>query len=358
MTIEREITLSQPSALLRVLRLGLAGDRLPIFIICVSVVLGIGLRLALGVPPVPIQSYLHNIFLASIGIYALAIIGVLYVLARDRPDSPIQYFRDTKLVKRAVLSLVQALPLLLFVFLFMPVFGGVKSTIGMLQPYSWDETFIRWDEVLHGADVWLLMQPVLGKPEITYVISILYQVWILLLYVAFPFVCLHRSNEKVRRQMIVSYLLSWIVIGSIMAHFFASVGPCFLEPITGNDRFVPQMEYLLSVNEEYPLMMLQVQEILLESYLNGEPGLGRGISAMPSMHIAIAALFTIYAWRLSRAWGIIAGLFLLVTYLGSVHLAYHYAVDAYVSIAAVIFIWWFSGRIVDWFDRNYSKSAN
>src|SRR3546814_10705009 len=74
------------------------------------------------------------------------------------------------------------------------------------------------------------------------------------------------------------------MFGAIM---LASVGPAFLEPIIGNDHFREQMEYLHQAGETHTVLVLEVQRLLLQWYEAGDYGLGRGITAMPSMHVAL-----------------------------------------------------------------------
>jgi len=60
---------------------------------------------------------------------------------------------------------------------------------------------------------------------------------------------------------------------------------------------------------------------------------------MPSMHCAIAFLYWIAVRRISARWGAFFGAFFFITWISSVHLAYHYAVDGLVSLIAVAAIW-------------------
>ena len=79
---------------------------------------------------------------------------------------------------------------------------------------------------------------------------------------------------------------------------------------------------------------------------DGSNGIGRGISAMPSMHLSIATVFALLGWKISRFWGMAGIIFLVLILLGSVHLGYHYAVDGYAAILATVGIWWLSGILV------------
>ena len=60
---------------------------------------------------------------------------------------------------------------------------------------------------------------------------------------------------------------------------------------------------------------------------------------MPSMHVALAVLNAIFASSLNRWAGILAWARAAAIMFGSVYFGWHYALDGYVSIAAVIIIW-------------------
>jgi membrane-associated phospholipid phosphatase len=70
---------------------------------------------------------------------------------------------------------------------------------------------------------------------------------------------------------------------------------------------------------------------------------GSGISAMPSMHIATATIFVLAARR--TAWLVPAVTFWAMTFIGSVYLGYHYAVDAPVAAVVAALCWAASARL-------------
>ena len=72
---------------------------------------------------------------------------------------------------------------------------------------------------------------------------------------------------------------------------------------------------------------------------------GSGVSAMPSMHIATATICLLAA-RGTR-WLFLAVLFWLLTFVGSVYLGYHYAVDAPVAAAVAMLCWIAAGKIYE-----------
>ena len=67
--------------------------------------------------------------------------------------------------------------------------------------------------------------------------------------------------------------------------------------------------------------------------------LGKGISAMPSMHVATSVLFALVAWQTHRKLGIVLTVHAAAVMIGSVHLAWHYALDGYIGALLTYGIW-------------------
>ena len=74
---------------------------------------------------------------------------------------------------------------------------------------------------------------------------------------------------------------------------------------------------------------------------------GAGISAMPSIHVAMATTLALLGWRLGRLWGIAYTLFAVAIFIGSIMLAFHYALDGIAGAAAAAAIWTAAGRMID-----------
>ncbi|MGH7542571.1 MAG: phosphatase PAP2 family protein [Gemmatimonadota bacterium] len=137
----------------------------------------------------------------------------------------------------------------------------------------------------------------------------------------------------------------WILLGTVMAVGFSSAGPCYYgRVVAGPDPFAPLMAYLQRVDAAHPLTALDVQALLWEGYV-GRGRLIEGIAAMPSLHVAVPVLFTIVAWGVDRRLGVLFGVYTALILVGSVHLAWHYAVDGYVTLALVPAVWWLAGRL-------------
>jgi hypothetical protein len=121
--------------------------------------------------------------------------------------------------------------------------------------------------------------------------------------------------------------------------------------------FGAQMAYLRGIGDGNPILSLRIRDKLWAAYVTGNAAGGSGISAMPSLHVAIATLCAISSWYVSWRIGVAMTLYAVVIFLGSIHLGWHYAVDGYVSIVAVAAIWVGVGKALR-FRAEIPASAN
>ena len=148
------------------------------------------------------------------------------------------------------------------------------------------------------------------------------------------------------------------LIGIVFATTFASVGPCFYQHFYHDPHFAPLMADLNEVHRDHMLFAVSSMQFLLDSY--GRDTFGAGIAAMPSLHVAVAAMCFLACYDYARSawlkWA--AGLFALTIFVGSVHLGWHYVSDGIVGMALVTLVWWATGRFVDWLDaRDQARLA-
>ena len=68
---------------------------------------------------------------------------------------------------------------------------------------------------------------------------------------------------------------------------------------------------------------------------------------MPSMHVAFAILNALLLSDLNRWAGVVGWIYALGVMYGSVYFGWHYAVDGYVSAAAMLTIWRVAGRVAN-----------
>ncbi|MFN2101029.1 phosphatase PAP2 family protein [Altererythrobacter sp. MF3-039] len=307
----------------------------------------------------PVSGVVANSYLVVAAVLAYGGMFLVGSLARYRPDSPISYLRQRHGNRAWLVWIIGGLPIVAISVGLLPLFSNMKGMIPYFTDYTWDQTFIDWDRALFfGQDPWRLLWPIFGNSYVTALIGVFYHLWILLLYLGCVFMLFDpRIGHELRRQFFLSYILCWALLGSVLATLLASVGPVFAEPILGIDTFVPQMELLEKGSETAYLMTLQVQDGLLLAFQQQARGLGAGITAMPSLHVAIACLFWLAMRQLDRRAGHFFLTFLAVIWVGSVHTAYHYAVDGLISIIGVFVIWKFSGWVIAKWDALLAKSG-
>jgi hypothetical protein len=305
---------------------------------------------------VGVLSIVANARVYALAGFAMVVLDVVRLLWRNRPAAPAAFLLQTWRRRIAEPAVLARLPLLAIAIVFMPFFSKMKSMIPLFNPFEWDPAFIAWDRaLLLGHDAWEVLQPVFGYPLVTAALAALYHAWLLLIYMGTLFFVFHPSATAVVRQYFLGFILIWTVIGGGLATALASVGPCFMGPIFGDSTFDAQMSYLRAANEQVPVLTLHVQDLLLQWHQDGHRDLGSGITAMPSMHVAMAFLFWLGIRRISRAAGWIFFAFFAAIWIGSVHLAYHYAVDGLVSVIATAVLWELSGAVLRAWDRTSDR---
>ncbi|HEY1709406.1 MAG TPA: phosphatase PAP2 family protein [Rhizomicrobium sp.] len=228
----------------------------------------------------------------------------------------------------------------------MIAFAALKVVIPYIHPFVWDETFMKWDLVLGGGKLpWERLQPLLGYPAITAALSILYDLWFAAMFGTLFSVAFAKRNDARRMQFLLAFSFCWFIAGNVLATVFSSAGPCFYHGVvSGPDPYAAQMIYLRDVSKHWINWSVAVQELLWNSYaIHKGPELG--ISAMPSMHMAIATLLACIGWGAGRMWRTISTAFALLIGLGAIHLGWHYASDVFAGAFLAVFFWYTAGLL-------------
>lgn len=280
-----------------------------------------------------LQSYVAQMIV--IPIILLIALPLSAVIAYRK--APFSYMRDlarSSLLRFAVVAIVFCAGV--------AAFTTYKLAIPSIVPFYADPFFADLDLLIHGVNPgeWAHANiPAFAR----YPLGVLYgPVWFMLWFGLLAFVALH-ENAALRRQYFWGMALTIALMGTVAATAMSSVGPVFYERIYGDDRFAA----LMGIIGDSPIgdYMAEATGYLYLAFTTGSAELGTGISAMPSMHLAIVTLNALMLSRVSRVLGTAAWIYTALIQLGSVFLGWHYAIDGYFSIAAVAGIWVVAGRL-------------
>ncbi|MGW8265718.1 MAG: phosphatase PAP2 family protein, partial [Longimicrobiales bacterium] len=207
------------------------------------------------------------------------------------------------------------------------VYAAFKQAIPSLHPYTWDPFLADLDRWMHlGRPPWAWLQLLPIRDALTTALDHVYVHWFGFMAVVLA-LTLMAAPLTLRLRFFFGFLLLWMIGGTVLGTLMASGGPVYYADLTGDPiRFAPLLDYL---DGAAPLGR-NLQALLWEAYVT--PGAGfsfEGISAMPSLHVAVAAYFAVWGWRVGRIWGALLTAYTAAIFIGSVALGWHYAVDGY-----------------------------
>lgn len=282
-------------------------------------------------------------FVLGCAVVTVAAIRVLL----SRPEKPLKALAVSLAVMMPGRTVIRYVYGMAVFTVFMAAFLHNKMLIPEISPFAWDETFSQLDKALFGGyQPWQLLQPILGYPPVTRLLDYAYVGWVPGVFLFWSWMIASPSvPANLRRRFWTATILSWILLGIVMATVFSSAGPFFppqFLPAQAGD-YTELNAYLADLHQTFMLSSSFTKEHLLEVYtgVTTEPG---GISAMPSMHNAQAMLFVLAAYRVNRVFGHLMLGYAVIIFVASIMLAWHYAVDGLIGIAGAYAIWWTVGR--------------
>jgi hypothetical protein len=279
---------------------------------------------------------------------AFTLLGfMLYVMLIVRPRHLLRFLADALRRHFSPDRILFALPAIALIPMFAASFSIIKSSLRLIHPFAWDERLADADQFLHGGiQPWVWLQGLLGHPLITSTINFAYNFWFVLVFGTLYWMAFYFEHRHLRMQFLLSFVISWALLGNVLALCLSSAGPCFYALVSNSpDPYASLLHYLHQASEQVAVPALAMQDLLWHDQNRVTGSSAYGISAMPSMHVATAALLAFLGWRLHYAAGIALTLFFAVILIGSVHLAWHYAIDGYVAALGAAVIWLISGRL-------------
>jgi hypothetical protein len=305
----------------------------------------IGLMIAIAIYAAAAALTAPAVFLGVLGLYTqqakvlplLLLIGVPIGAMITRPQAPLRQIRDIITGSFGRLALV-----VLFFCVGLSGFTTFKLTIPHLVPFYLDPMLADLDLTLHGANPGEVLHRLVPSWA-QYPLGYLYgSLWFSLWFGLVAFVALQKDGA-LRQRYFWSMALAIGLIGTVLATALSSVGPVFYAQFYGSNRYAGLMTAIdQSAVGQY---IHDTSRYLLANYQQHGHAIGTGISAMPSMHLAVVTLNAHMVGSLDRRLGVLAWSYVAAILAGSVYLGWHYAVDGYLSIILVSVIWCATGRL-------------
>lgn len=297
------------------------------------------------------------------GIYITGVLWCIYYyfyLLIKKETQPIKKFWIK--IKQILFPLSKPISFIISITFLNLIFSNhtfLKSLIPTINSFNWDKKLSDLDKIIHfGHTPWEITHTIFSSPWASLMINVAYNAWFFVMWGVLIFFLVYKKKQLLRQQFLLTFTLSWMVLGVFLATLLSSAGPCFMELITGDTHYVPLMDKLNLQNQYLTsidfgrLWALSTQEYLWNEYVTSTNSIGSGISAMPSMHVSIAILMALSTYSINKKVGYIFYLFAIIIQIGSVHLGWHYAIDGYTSAILTVILWKLVGFILK---NNYIK---
>ncbi|PTS80729.1 hypothetical protein DBR17_10515 [Sphingomonas sp. HMWF008] len=275
--------------------------------------------------------------------YTLVIIAA-YVFTASLVLAHAVWTRDHRGTSPSITSLIRAFlserwrvdrglslwqPMLTFIIM-MTAFTFFKQSTLRGAGFGYGPWIAEADRALFGTDPWRITHVVLASPWSTQALDLAYHAWFAPMTLGVAFCAFARPGSILAWRYLATYCLLWILLGSFLAYVFPAAGPIYFASFqheTG--RFVGLTQSLASEDAALRahgaagLSALRYQQQLLVNFKHGTIMLGGGISAMPSLHNALAVLFACAAGHVSRPLGWLMTGYAGIVWIGSIHLGWH-----------------------------------
>jgi hypothetical protein len=140
---------------------------------------------------------------------------------------------------------------------------------------------------------------------------------------------LAQKPSAARSASLISYFAIWSIFGTIGQYLLSSAGPIFYQRAGLGDRYA-------DLSNNIPQVTQMVSGYLWNFHSSHTLGVGAGISAMPSLHIATAAWVALAFYHQKSKLTPLALLFALYMWAMSVALGWHYAIDGIVGAGGAL----------------------
>lgn len=253
-----------------------------------------------------------SFILWTVGVWMLVFRVLFDALKAERPVLALW-----PLIRAEVPTMVRAFEWAVILGLAIAIHGWAKSSMPFVTGYWADPMLADLDHWIFGTDPWRLFRSELLGPAYAKA----YVTWFVITFGMMAVLAFMKEDHS---RLFNSYLITLIVGGTMGEHVLPSAGPIFYERIGLGTRF---NELVATNDSTYNLFA----NYLWKHYEAGGAGLGTGISAMPSMHVALAVWSMFAAHKIWKPLAAPMLVYVLLVWGASIASGWHYATDGLVG---------------------------
>lgn len=218
------------------------------------------------------------------------------------------------------------------------LFLPLKIAIPWQMPFWLDQPLARVEGAF-GIQPWQMLDRLIGWA--TAPVDRIYALW-LPVQSLILFTVIIATPSPAKSRALIAYGLAWFVLGVAGATLLSSAGPIFYDRLYGGSEFAGLGEVL---HRHGAWVALTESEAMWTSFASRDPSLVAGISAVPSMHVAISLWILLAARQMApRASGFALAYFVFI-WIASVQLGWHYMLDGVAGALGMLAVWALSGPI-------------
>ncbi|MEO6255222.1 MAG: phosphatase PAP2 family protein [Sphingomicrobium sp.] len=219
------------------------------------------------------------------------------------------------------------------------LFLPLKYAIPSLVPFWLDVPLAAAERSLFGTDPWQLLDRILGRAIVP--VDRVYGLWLPTQLLGL-FLVMIQAPSPAKSRALIAYGLAWFALGVAAAMLCSSAGPIFYDRLFGGGRFA-----LLdaALRDRGAWVVVAESDAMWKAFATRTPSLVAGISAFPSMHVAISLWLYLAARTLAPRAAPLAGAYFLFMWIASVQLGWHYVGDGLAGAAGMLGLWLLAGPL-------------
>ena len=219
------------------------------------------------------------------------------------------------------------------------LFLPLKTAIPREIPFWLDGPLALGERQFFGADPWQLLDQMIGWSTIP--ADRLYALWLPVQSLVL-FIVMLEPPSRAKSRALIAYSLAWFVLGVAAAAIFSSAGPLFYDRVFGGSEFVMLRDTL---NRRGAWLALAESDTMWAATGSSERSFVSGISAFPSIHVAISVWIYLATRTLAPRAAKLALVYGVGVWIASVQLGWHYAADGLAGAAGMIGLWALAGCV-------------